>query len=428
MKIFKYLVLFLFTALCLPCRQVEAQQMGPGIGMRAGNQFGDRFFAYQLYNFADTTDFSASLVEFHFSVVNDLLTFLKTDSSTFKAEYEINIVFYDKKGHAVAEESFRNKTLVNSYAETNSRINPTQSKLTFSLPADEYYYIIQIIEHSIPEPLTEKTKITFRSFERDRLHLSDIVLCNKLHCVADTLRFEPNIKEFFFERASQVAAFCNIYPQENADRLLIDYKITDIHNQSVYSNKQSFRSWKKAIPFCLYMKDKITKSGQYFLTVTVKSGKQSVEMKKQFSVRLGGAITETDDPEIITEQLKLIAHKKTVQAIMEAPEAEKQQLIDSFWQERDPTPDTPQNELYDEFQNRIAFANQNFAESFPAREGWKTDRGEIYIKFGPPTQVERQQPEMGRPGVEIWYYTKTERRYVFADRTGNGEFRLVRIE
>jgi len=35
---------------------------------------------------------------------------------------------------------------------------------------------------------------------------------------------------------------------------------------------------------------------------------------------------------------------------------------------------------------------------------------------------------MGRPGVEIWYYTKTERRYVFADRTGNGEFRLVRIE
>ncbi len=428
MKIHKLVLLALMVVALLPGQQAAAQRSGPGIGLRAGNQFGDRFFTFQLYNFADTTNFSTSYVEFHFSLVNDLLTFLKTDSNTFSSKYEINLVLYNKKNVAVAEESFKNSTVVNSYAETNSRINPMQSFLSFSLPPDDYYYIIRIIEHGIPEPLTEKTKITFRSFDRNRLHLSDIVLCNNLLCSPDTLDVKTNIKDFFFEPFSQIAALCNIYPQENADSLFINYKISNIHNETIYNNNQIFRSGKKAIPLCIYMKDKITKSGQYFLTINAKSGKQSVEMKKQFSVRLGGTITNPDDVNMIIDQLKLIANKKTVQEIIQAPESEKQQLIDTFWQERDPTPDTPQNELHDEFYTRVAFANQNFASSFPPRDGWKTDRGEIYIKFGPPTQVERQQPEMGRPGVEIWYYAKTERKYVFADRSGTGEFRLIRID
>lgn len=64
---------------------------------------------------------------------------------------------------------------------------------------------------------------------------------------------------------------------------------------------------------------------------------------------------------------------------------EREQFIETFWGRRDPTPDTVENEFKEEHYRRIAYANEHFAAGMP---GWKTDRGEIYIKFGPPDQIE----------------------------------------
>ena len=59
---------------------------------------------------------------------------------------------------------------------------------------------------------------------------------------------------------------------------------------------------------------------------------------------------------------------------------ERDQFIEAFWQRRDPTPDTEENEFKEEHYRRIAYANEHFAAGIP---GWKTDRGRIYIVFGP---------------------------------------------
>jgi GWxTD domain-containing protein len=65
---------------------------------------------------------------------------------------------------------------------------------------------------------------------------------------------------------------------------------------------------------------------------------------------------------------------------------ERDQFIEQFWLRRDPTPDTPENEFREEHYRRIAAAN----EKFPAgRQGWRTDRGRIYIIWGPPDEIER---------------------------------------
>src|SRR5713101_9116882 len=64
---------------------------------------------------------------------------------------------------------------------------------------------------------------------------------------------------------------------------------------------------------------------------------------------------------------------------------ERENFIEAFWQRRDPTPDTPENEFKEEHYRRIAYSNEHFAAGIP---GWKTDRGRMYILYGPPDEIE----------------------------------------
>ncbi len=64
---------------------------------------------------------------------------------------------------------------------------------------------------------------------------------------------------------------------------------------------------------------------------------------------------------------------------------ERDQFIEGFWQRRDPTPDTIENEFKEEHYRRMAYANEHFAAGIP---GWKSDRGRIYIMYGPADEIE----------------------------------------
>ncbi|HKS71914.1 MAG TPA: GWxTD domain-containing protein [Terriglobales bacterium] len=64
---------------------------------------------------------------------------------------------------------------------------------------------------------------------------------------------------------------------------------------------------------------------------------------------------------------------------------ERDAFIEAFWQRRDPTPDTPENEYKEEHYQRMAYANEHFAAGIP---GWKTDRGRIYIMYGKPDEID----------------------------------------
>ncbi len=86
---------------------------------------------------------------------------------------------------------------------------------------------------------------------------------------------------------------------------------------------------------------------------------------------------------------------------------ERENFIEQFWLRRDPTPGTIENEFKEEHYRRIAYANDRFASKLP---GWKTDRGRIYITFGPPDELESHLPSWTPPEArihirfEIWWY------------------------
>jgi GWxTD domain-containing protein len=121
---------------------------------------------------------------------------------------------------------------------------------------------------------------------------------------------------------------------------------------------------------------------------------------------------------------------------------ERENFIESFWLRRDPTPDTMENEFKEEHYRRIAYANDRFPSGIP---GWKTDRGRIYITFGPPDEIDSHpsggtydRPEDEGGGststfpFEIWRYRYIEGEGLgtnveieFVDTTMTGEYHIT---
>jgi len=119
---------------------------------------------------------------------------------------------------------------------------------------------------------------------------------------------------------------------------------------------------------------------------------------------------------------------------------EREQFIEQFWLRRSSNPDLPENDFKEEHYRRIAYANEHFASGIP---GWKTDRGRMYIMWGPADEVE-SHPTGGtydRPmeeggGSTTTYPFETWRwRYLegigeniileFVDPSGSGEYHLT---
>jgi len=100
---------------------------------------------------------------------------------------------------------------------------------------------------------------------------------------------------------------------------------------------------------------------------------------------------------------------------------ERDQFIEAFWQRRDPTPDTEENEFKDEHYRRIEYANEHFAAGIP---GWKSDRGRIYIMYGPADEVESHpsggtyERPMDEGGGETSTYPFEDWRYRYLEGIG----------
>jgi GWxTD domain-containing protein len=119
---------------------------------------------------------------------------------------------------------------------------------------------------------------------------------------------------------------------------------------------------------------------------------------------------------------------------------ERETFIENFWLRRDPSPDTVENEFKEEHYRRIAYANEHFASGIP---GWKTDRGRIYITYGPPDEIDdhssggsyERPPEEGGGETSTYPFQQWRYRWIdgvgtnviieFVDPTMSGEFHMT---
>ena len=110
-------------------------------------------------------------------------------------------------------------------------------------------------------------------------------------------------------------------------------------------------------------------------------------------------------------------------------------FVEDFWERRNPNPGSPENAFKAEHYRRIAYTNNNFAAGVA---GWKTDRGRIYITYGPPDEREQHPgryelvsaPDTVRFPSDIWRYHHMEGigndvTVHFTDKCRCGEYRIV---
>ncbi len=106
----------------------------------------------------------------------------------------------------------------------------------------------------------------------------------------------------------------------------------------------------------------------------------------------------------------------------------RREFIQNFWDRRDPTPDTPENENRQEFSRRVIFANKWFHEG-AIKRGWDTARGRILLQLGFPDRRYKEdvQPNLRssrRLPVEQWYYILEDLQLTFIDEKETGTYTL----
>lgn len=109
---------------------------------------------------------------------------------------------------------------------------------------------------------------------------------------------------------------------------------------------------------------------------------------------------------------------------------ERDIFVEAFWKQRDPNPNTLENEFKKEHYRRIDYANQWFGKDSPG-PGWKTDMGRMYIILGEPHSIEKYESLTEVHPTIIWFYQgRTEEglpnafSVVFFKRSGIGEYEL----
>ncbi|MGD0545534.1 MAG: GWxTD domain-containing protein [Candidatus Acidiferrales bacterium] len=167
-----------------------------------------------------------------------------------------------------------------------------------------------------------------------------------------------------------------------------------------------------------------------------KSAKQKAKSDKELKKELDSQYRKWLDEDVVY----IISPEERSAFLHLATNEEREQFIEQFWQRRNPDPDSADNSFKEEHYRRIAYVNEHFSSGIP---GWKTDRGRIYIMWGPADEIE-SHPSGGsyeRPAEEGGGETSTypfedwRYRYLegigenvileFVDPTMSGEYHLT---
>jgi GWxTD domain-containing protein len=97
---------------------------------------------------------------------------------------------------------------------------------------------------------------------------------------------------------------------------------------------------------------------------------------------------------------------------------EREHFIKQFWEVRNPTPGSAENAFQVEHYRRIGYANKHFGTR-SGRQGWQTDRGYIYIVYGPPDEID-SHPLGADTGTSQPPYPFEDWRYKHVDGVGDG--------
>lgn len=169
--------------------------------------------------------------------------------------------------------------------------------------------------------------------------------------------------------------------------------------------------------------------GDYLLLLSYGAGQGSVTDSVRFRLRWIDQPVSLYRASYAIRALYPIATDRRIDSLLDG-KPDQQAALDRFWSDQDPTPGTEYNEAMAEYYRRVDFAFFNF-RSIGQKDGAFTDRGKIYMLYGPPSVVDRHMNPDAYPR-EVWTYRINRsgapvlnKEFVFIDQSKTGAYRLV---
>jgi len=373
-------------------------------------------------------------LELYYKIFNHKLTFVK-DQDRFKASYEIEMVLFSKNKQFTAS-SYDEEYMVDSYQETQSYASFLINQIDLSVPEGEYKLSFKLIDHNSNQVIESEKKISLPSLKGNEPVFSGLELARSVKEDQDSSKFTkrgkeviPSVSHIFGDSESLLWIYFELYNLNiiAAKDYLLIYELEAADKSIVFKDTSRTTLLPLAAQvFYDFKKIGISEipEGSYTLRLKLldKKGKDRAKAQKELKIEWSLLYqVKTDYPKAV-DLLRYVALGKELKELKEAKEEERVKKWLDFWKSKDPTPDTPENELKDEYYKRVKYANEHFR--IYNKEGYKTDMGMVYIKFGPPDEVDRHPFELSSRAYQIWYYYRLNRRFLFVDVTGYGEYEL----
>jgi GWxTD domain-containing protein len=377
-------------------------------------------FYYDIVTLA-AQDTGMSLMRLSAKIAYDELQFIRVEDR-YQADYEVSVTVLDQNGDQTDGKILSKTITVYDFAETNSHKDFDLSQCEFTLRPGTYELILGMMDKDARKTGRQKTQVVVPDYFAAPLDVSDILLVD--YAIIDStgeLVTRPNVLSNYGDEQTSLYLWVEIYNRDHIDSVKVIYRIKNLKGEELRKQEHYRRLDGERTTHIVEMPRGDLNSGRYQLELIVESDGLSVKRTHEFSIRWVGMPAFASDLDKAIEQMKHIAKDNVLKQLRNAKGEEKQALFQEFWKRLDPTPGTRENELMEEYYRRVEVANANFSSY---REGWKTDRGMVYIILGPPDDIDRQPFAASHKPREIWYYYKINRALVFIDRTGLGEYRL----
>jgi len=383
--------------------------------------------AYILRTYQFAAEEGKTRVHVRFGIVNDVLQFTQDDDH-FRAAYEVNLTIVDREQNLAASRIWKRGLEVADFALTNDRQQLNEESADFTLAPGVYDLRVEISDVHTQRRLRRTYPLTLPDYDKPRLQLSTLAFGERF-TPPDSLQY--NLLAVLTDANSSQGVCYEIYGVQPGDTLRVQNFITDWKQEKLEEWHTTIVAASTRVRCFEALHGRLKYQGLQRLRVTVSARQQQAEAEADYRVQFTLPAEQNiaqllqEYPGLAYLPLRYIASSKEFKRMSEASHEERERLVAEFWQQRDPSPNSGENELREEFYRRVAFAQMRFALHGLGKAGWETDRGRIYIVYGPPQEVHHQMGELDPMPYEIWFYPKAERRFVFMDKKGSGEYELV---
>jgi len=349
--------------------------------------------------------------------------FVKTGQG-FEASYSLTVsVFDEEKNNLITEKIWNEKIVAISFELTSSPENFNLGHRSFELTPGLYTIKTSLFDNDSKNQYDSENKYKVKSFNIVP-SLSDIMLVAKKTIVDGNTKIIPNVSRNILTDRDDLSTFFEVYV-DSTQPLIVDFLILDENEieiqkitKQINVNKGSNQVFNNFDSLALNL-------GSYYLKVTLRdsSGKDFDSSIKSFVSRWSGVPNSITDLDKAVDQMVYIANPEDVAYINEAKDRlEKAKRFVAYWGKFDSNPSDKYNPVFNEYYSRVAMANANFTTY--SLEGWRSDRGMVFIILGAPDNIERHPFEYYAKPYEVWQYYNLNRSFLFTDNTGFGDYRL----